>query len=51
VLGKEERSGAHRNSVPMVRQHKRRRAAAFNDGRVAPVVIDERGEVMQLEGD
>jgi hypothetical protein len=51
VLGKEERAGAHRNGVPTVRRRKRRRAAVFNDGRVAPVVIDERGEVLQLEGD
>jgi hypothetical protein len=47
----EERAGAHRKGVLTVRQHKRRRAATFNDGGVAPVVIDERGEVLQLEGD
>jgi hypothetical protein len=41
VPGKEERAGAHRNGVPTVRRHKRRRA----------VVVDERGEVLQLEGD
>jgi hypothetical protein len=51
VLGKEERAGAHRNGVPTVRRHKRRRAAVFNDGGVAPVVVEERGEVLQLEGD
>jgi hypothetical protein len=51
VPGEEERAGAHRNGVPMVRRCKRRRAAAFNGGRVAPVVVDERGEVLQLEGD
>jgi hypothetical protein len=51
VPGKEERAGAHRNGVPMVRRRKRRRAAAFNGGGVAPVVVDERGEVLQLEGD
>jgi hypothetical protein len=51
VPGKEERTGAHRNGVPTVRRCKRCRAAAFNGGGVAPVVVDERGEVMQLEGD
>jgi hypothetical protein len=51
VPGKEERAGAHRNGVPTVRQRKRRWAAAFNGGGVAPVVVDERGEVLQLEGD
>jgi hypothetical protein len=25
--------------------------AAFNSGGVAPVVVDERGEVLQIEGD
>jgi hypothetical protein len=40
---KEERPGA-------VRRRKRHRAAAFNGGGVAPVVVDERGEVLQLEG-
>jgi hypothetical protein len=34
-----------------VRRCKRRRAAAFNHGGVAPMVIDERGEVLQLKGD
>jgi hypothetical protein len=48
---KEERAGAHRNGVPTVRRCKRRRAAAFNGGGVALVVIDECGEVLQLEGD
>jgi hypothetical protein len=51
VPGKEERAGAHRNGVSTVRRHKRRRAAAFNGGGVAPVVVDERGEVLSLEGD
>jgi hypothetical protein len=51
VPGKEERAGAHRNGVPTVRRHKRRRAAAFNSCGVAQVVVDERGEVLQLEGD
>jgi hypothetical protein len=49
--GKEERAGAHQNGVPTVRRRKRHRAVAFNGGGVAPVVIDERGEVLQLEGD
>jgi hypothetical protein len=51
MSGKEERAGAHRNGVPTVRRCKRRRAAAFNGGGVAPVVINERGEVLQLERD
>jgi hypothetical protein len=51
VPGKEERARAHRNGVPTVRRRKRRRVAVFNDGGVAPVVIDERGGVLQLEGD
>jgi hypothetical protein len=48
---KEERAGAHRNGVPMVRRHKRCRTMAFNGGGVAPGVVDERGEVLRLEGD
>jgi hypothetical protein len=51
VLGKEERAGAHRNGVPMVRRRKRRRAMVFNGGGVAPVVVDEGGWVLQFEGD
>jgi hypothetical protein len=51
VPGKEERAGAHRNGVPTVKRCKRCRAAAFNDDGVAPVVVDEGGWVMQLEGD
>jgi hypothetical protein len=46
VLGKEERAGAHQNGVPMVRRRKRRRAAVFNDGGVAPVVVDKGGWVL-----
>jgi hypothetical protein len=49
VPSKEERAGAHQNGVPTVRRRKWRRAAAFNGGGVAPVVVDERGEVLQLE--
>jgi hypothetical protein len=51
VPSKEERVGAHQNGGPMVRRRKRRRAVAFTDDGVAPMVIDERGEVLQLEGD
>jgi hypothetical protein len=51
VPGKEERTGAHRNGVSMVRRRKRRRAVAFNGGGVGPVVVDKHGEVLQLEGD
>jgi hypothetical protein len=39
VSGKEERAGAHRNGGSMVRRCKRRR--------VAPVVVDVRGGVLQ----
>jgi hypothetical protein len=51
VPGKEERAGAHRNGVPMVRWRKQRRAAVFNGGRVASVVVDEGGWVLPLVGD
>jgi hypothetical protein len=51
VPGEEERAGAYRNGVPTVRLRKRRRAATFNGGGVAPVVVYECGEVLQLEGD
>jgi hypothetical protein len=51
VPGKEERARAHRNGVPTVRRRKRRRAVAFNGGGVVPMVVDERGEVLQLKGD
>jgi hypothetical protein len=51
VPGKEEKTGAHQNGGPMVRRHKRCQAAVFNGGGVAPVVIDECGWVLQLEGD
>jgi hypothetical protein len=51
VPGKEERVGAHRNGVLTVRRCKRRRAAEFNGGGVAPMVIGEHGEVLQLKGD
>jgi hypothetical protein len=49
--GKEERTGAHRNGGSTARRRKRHRAAVFNGGGVAPVVIDEGGWVLQLEGD
>jgi hypothetical protein len=51
VPDKEERAGAHRNGVPTVRWRKRCRVVAFNGGGVAPVVVDERGGVVQLVGD
>jgi hypothetical protein len=51
VPGKEEGAEAHRSGLPTVRRRKRRRVAAFNGGGVAPVVVDERGEALQLEGD
>jgi hypothetical protein len=35
----------------MVRQRKQRRAAVFNGGGVAPVVVDEGGWVLPLVGD
>jgi hypothetical protein len=51
VSGKEEGAGAHRSHGPTVRRRKRRRAAVFNGDGVAPVVVDECGGVLQLEGD
>jgi hypothetical protein len=51
VPGKEEGVEAHRSGVSMVRRCKRCRVVALNGGGVAPVVIDECGEVLQLEGD
>jgi hypothetical protein len=49
--GKEERVGAHQNGGSTMRRRKRRRAAVFNGGGVAPVLIDEGGWILQLEGD
>jgi hypothetical protein len=49
--GKEEGAGAHQKGESTVRQCKRHRAAVFNGDGVALVVIDECGEVLQLEGD
>jgi hypothetical protein len=51
VPGKEERAGAHRNGMPTVRRCKRHRTVVIKGGGVATVVVDERGEVLQLEGD
>jgi hypothetical protein len=51
VPGKEEGAGAHQNGGPTVRWHKRRWTMVFNGGGIAPVVIDECGRVLQLEGD
>jgi hypothetical protein len=51
VPGKEEGAEAHRSGVPTVRRRKRRWVVAFNGGGVAPVVVDEHGEDLQLEGD
>jgi hypothetical protein len=49
--GKEEGAGAHQKGGSTMRQREWRQAAAFNGGGVAPVVADECGEVLQLEGD
>jgi hypothetical protein len=49
--GKEERAGVHQNDGSTAMQCKRHRAAAFNGDRVAPVVVDEGGWVLRLEGD
>jgi hypothetical protein len=46
VLSKEVGAGAHRSSGPTARRRKRHQAAVFNDGRVAPVVVDECGGVL-----
>jgi hypothetical protein len=51
VPGKEEGAGAHRSSGPTARRPKRRRTVVFNGGGEAPVVVDEGGWVLQLEGD
>jgi hypothetical protein len=45
VPGKEERAAAHRNGGSTVRRRRRRGSV------VTPVVIDEGGWVLQLEGD
>jgi hypothetical protein len=49
--GKEERVGVHRNGGSTARRRKQRRAAVFNGSGVTPVVVDEGGWVLQLEGD
>jgi hypothetical protein len=51
VPGKEEGARAHRSGGPTVRRPKRRRTVVFNGGGEAPVVVDEGGWVLQLEGD
>jgi hypothetical protein len=51
VPGKEEGAGAHRSSGSTARRCKQRWAAVFNGGGVAPMVVDEGGWVLQLEGD
>jgi hypothetical protein len=48
VPGKEERAWAHRNGGSTVRRRKWRRVVVFNGGKVAPVVIDVHGRVLQL---
>jgi hypothetical protein len=48
VLGKEERTGAHRNGGSTVRRCQRRRAAALVGGEGASVVTDGSDEVLQL---
>jgi hypothetical protein len=51
VPGKESRDGAHRGGRATVGRREVAGAAAFNGGGVAPVVVDEGGGVLQLEGD
>jgi hypothetical protein len=51
VPGKEEEAGAHWSGGLTVRWRKWRRAAVFNGGGVASVVVDEGGWVLQHEGD
>jgi hypothetical protein len=51
VPGKEEGAEAHQSGVLMVRRREWRRVAAFNGGGAAPVIVNKRGEVLQLEGD
>jgi hypothetical protein len=49
--GKKSGDGAHRGGRATVGRREVAGAVAFNDGRVAPVVVDEGGWVLQLEGD
>jgi hypothetical protein len=49
--GKEEGAGTHQKGGSTARRRKQHRATAFNDGGVAPMVVDVCGEVLQLEGD
>jgi hypothetical protein len=51
VPGKDEGAGAHQSGGPTVTQHKWCRAAVFDGVGLAPVVVDEGGWVLQLEGD
>jgi hypothetical protein len=51
VPGKEEGAGAHQNCGLMARRRKQRQVAVFNGSGVAPVVVDERAEILQLKGD
>jgi hypothetical protein len=51
VPGKEEGAGVHWSGGPTVRRRKRCWAAVFDGSGVAPVVVDEGGWVLQLEGD
>jgi hypothetical protein len=48
VLGKEERTGAHRNGGSTVRRCQRSQAVAFVGGEAAPVVAGGGDEVLQL---
>jgi hypothetical protein len=48
--GKEEGPRAHQKGGSTVRRHKRRWAVVFSGGGVAPVIVNESGEALQLEG-
>jgi hypothetical protein len=49
--GTEEGARVHQKGGLTARRCKRRRAVVFNGGGVAPVVVDECGEVLHVEGD
>jgi hypothetical protein len=49
--GKKSEDGAHRGGRMTVGRREVAGAVAFNSGGVAPVVVDEGGGVLQLEGE
>jgi hypothetical protein len=49
--GEKSEDGAHRGGRATMGRREVAGAAVFNDGGVAPVVVNEGGGVLQLEGD